>query len=194
VDEAFWCGGHQWRCTDIGTRVITAIKLELEDEPSSYNGPPYAVAEMVFDEYDIEGCTLQPDIQDVTPPEAQDAADSWDSPEGAVRRPAMANALRDRARAGGLHFNAYLAPGLADWLLAHIAEGNFRDPSEAVFVMLGEQQELELHTDLRRAFFERRIQAGMDAGPGIRTEEVFECLREALEAPRVEPAAWPRGI
>ena len=49
----------KWRCTDIGTRVIVAIKLDQTDE-SWYNGPPYAVAESVFDEYDFGGCSLDP--------------------------------------------------------------------------------------------------------------------------------------
>ena len=54
-------GGKRWRCTDIGTRVIVAVCLEDHpDDPSWYNGPPYAVAECVFDEYDQEGCTPLP--------------------------------------------------------------------------------------------------------------------------------------
>ena len=61
IGETFWCGGAPWRCTDIGSRAITAIKLEHDDDPSWYNGPPYAVVESVFDEYDIEGCTTEPD-------------------------------------------------------------------------------------------------------------------------------------
>lgn len=48
----------RWRCTDIGTRVIIAVCLnDHPDDPSWYNGPPYAVAESVFDENDIPGCT-----------------------------------------------------------------------------------------------------------------------------------------
>jgi len=44
------------RCTDIGTRVIVAIRIDDHpDDPSWYNGPPYAVAESVFDEYDQQG-------------------------------------------------------------------------------------------------------------------------------------------
>jgi hypothetical protein len=78
----FWSGDKQWRCTDIGTRVVTAIALGprevvststsvdemgrstierrhyMTDDPWWLNGPPYAVAESVFDEYDIEGCAL----------------------------------------------------------------------------------------------------------------------------------------
>jgi len=76
----FWCGGNRWRCTDIGSRVIVAISLEahevvdylpsadgvspghleryLTNDPSWLDGPPYAVVERVFDEYDLPGCTL----------------------------------------------------------------------------------------------------------------------------------------
>ncbi len=47
-----------FRCTDIGKRVIVAICLDDHpDDASWYNGPPYAVAEHVFDEYDQEDCT-----------------------------------------------------------------------------------------------------------------------------------------
>ena len=60
IGETFICDFGRWRCTDIGTRVIVAIKLDAADE-SWYNGPPYAVAEAVFDEYDQEGCsTVKP--------------------------------------------------------------------------------------------------------------------------------------
>ena len=63
----------QWRCTDIGTRTITAIKISevhvthLADDghmtsevvctdSSWFNGPSYAVAEWVLDENDIAAC------------------------------------------------------------------------------------------------------------------------------------------
>ena len=57
----FWLSGSRWRCTDIGTRLVIAIRLDHDDDPSWYNGPPYAVAESVFDEYDIEGCAPDAD-------------------------------------------------------------------------------------------------------------------------------------
>jgi hypothetical protein len=50
----------RWRCTDVGTRVITAIRLNHDDDPSWYLGPPYKVAESVFDEYDLEGLEPAP--------------------------------------------------------------------------------------------------------------------------------------
>ena len=55
----FYTAAGKWRCTDIATRVIVAIKLD-QDDPSWYVGPPYAVAEDVFDEYDLGGCSLNP--------------------------------------------------------------------------------------------------------------------------------------
>jgi hypothetical protein len=48
-----------WRCTDVGTRVIVAICLNKAD-PSWYHGPPYAVVEHVFDEYDLPSLTQIP--------------------------------------------------------------------------------------------------------------------------------------
>jgi len=62
IGKVFRCGDNRWRCTDIGTRVIVAICLDHDDDPSWYNGPTYAVAEHVFDEYEIEGCT--PDTEE----------------------------------------------------------------------------------------------------------------------------------
>ena len=56
----FLSGGGRWRCTDIGRRTIAAIRLDHDDDPAWYNGPPYAVVESVFDEYDIEACERAP--------------------------------------------------------------------------------------------------------------------------------------
>ncbi len=55
IGREFMTATGRWRCTDVGTRTITAIKLDHEDDPSWYNGPPYAVAGYVFDEDSIEG-------------------------------------------------------------------------------------------------------------------------------------------
>lgn len=54
--EFFAGPGFVWRCTDVGKRTITAIMIEEELDASWYNGPPYAVAEVVFDEYEIPSC------------------------------------------------------------------------------------------------------------------------------------------
>ena len=60
IGQHFFTGSGEWRCTDIGTRVIIAIKMDQED-PRNYNGPPYSIVEYVFDEYDMDGCSLSPD-------------------------------------------------------------------------------------------------------------------------------------
>jgi hypothetical protein len=59
MGQEFYTASGKWRCTDIGTRVIVAIKLDQED-PRDYNGPPDSIVEHVFDEYEMEGCSLDP--------------------------------------------------------------------------------------------------------------------------------------
>ena len=84
-----------------------------------------------------------------------------------------------------------MPPQLADWLLERIEKGAFLDPSEAVFVLLGEYEELEPHTDLREELLRRRLNAAInDPRPRIPAEQLFEELRQELSAPRPEPAAW----
>jgi hypothetical protein len=79
IGDEFWCGGRQWRCTDIGKRTIVAIRIDRVEVGSNesrlrrtldcagaeaeawFNGPPYAVSETVFDENDQDGCALTPD-------------------------------------------------------------------------------------------------------------------------------------
>ena len=57
----FVTGAGRWRCTDVGTRVIVAIRIDDHPEDARwYNGPPYAVAACVFDAYDQQGCTPLP--------------------------------------------------------------------------------------------------------------------------------------
>jgi hypothetical protein len=84
IGMEFWCGGRRWRCTDVGTRVVVAICLEPHEivtvaresgrpspttrviaaDESWFAGPPYALAEEVFDEHSIEDCTLSSDADD----------------------------------------------------------------------------------------------------------------------------------
>lgn len=60
IGKEFKTEYKKWRCTDVGTRVVIAIELKSpngDDTTSSwYDGPPYAVEEFVFDEYDLKGC------------------------------------------------------------------------------------------------------------------------------------------
>lgn len=72
IGESFWTPDGEFRCTDIGSRVITAIRLgpievvmvddtgetltHLDQDPNWFNGPPYSVEEIVFDEDDQQLC------------------------------------------------------------------------------------------------------------------------------------------
>ena len=76
IGTEFFTAAGKWRCTDVGTRVVVAISLEsremvrvrhdesgerieerfTSDDPRDLVGPPYMVAEHVFNEYDLEGC------------------------------------------------------------------------------------------------------------------------------------------
>ncbi|MGH8323820.1 MAG: hypothetical protein ACRETD_08500, partial [Steroidobacteraceae bacterium] len=117
----------------------------------------------------------------------------WPTAEQKQHCVAQAKALRKQAMEGGLRFEAYLPPQLADWLLERIEKGVFLDPSEAIFVLLGEQQELEPHTDLRQELLRRRLDAAIhDPRPGIPAEQVFEELRKKFSAPLPEAAAWTK--
>ena len=89
IGESFWTEAGHFRCTDVGTRVVVAIKLgptevvmvddtgetytRLDEDPSWFEGPPYAVEEVVFDEDDQVVCF---------PTEAAMLADRDDQPPG----------------------------------------------------------------------------------------------------------------
>jgi len=92
-----------------------------------------------------------------------------------------------------IRFEAYLPPQLAEWLLERIEKGVFLDPREAVFVLLGEYEDLEPHTDLRQELLRRRLDAAInDPRPSIPAEQVVIELREKMAAPRPEAAVWTR--
>ena len=68
IGREFWTEAGPWRCTDVGTRTICAIKLgpvdivsmneegikslRREEDPTFLEGPPYGVVEHVFDEFE----------------------------------------------------------------------------------------------------------------------------------------------
>jgi hypothetical protein len=54
----FWMDGKRWRCTDIGTRLVIAIQLIHDDDPSWYDGPPYAIPELPIEPHDFTACSL----------------------------------------------------------------------------------------------------------------------------------------
>ena len=117
----------------------------------------------------------------------------WPSPDERNYARLQAQELCDRAREGSLRFQAYLPPEIALWLLDHVENGTFHDPSEAAFVLLREAKELEPHADLRSELLKRMILEAADhPRPTIPVGEVkarFEAIRKS---PRPEPAVWKR--
>jgi hypothetical protein len=77
IGSEFLFSEGRYRCTDIGTRVVVAIRIDRVQKATSgpgekpvitvldqaaaeaegwFSGPPYGVLESVLDEYDLEGC------------------------------------------------------------------------------------------------------------------------------------------
>jgi hypothetical protein len=76
IGTEFRCADRTYRCTDVGTRTAIAIRVDRVEVTSMdnkgistkilsqseaesqgwFDGPPYAVAESVFDEDDLEVC------------------------------------------------------------------------------------------------------------------------------------------
>ncbi|RYY17707.1 MAG: hypothetical protein EON55_01500 [Alphaproteobacteria bacterium] len=77
IGSEFTSDGGLWRCTDVGARVVVAIRVDQatitrkspDEAPSLrtisgrdaeeigwFDGPPYNVLERVFDEDDQENC------------------------------------------------------------------------------------------------------------------------------------------
>ena len=105
--------------------------------------------------------------------------------------------MRRQAAEGGLRFEAYLPPRLAEWVIALVDQDVFHSPAEAVFVAMQSFQELDEHPDLKRGLLKRAIQKGIDSmkeGGGISAEKVMERLRQEMERPRPEPAVWDKSL
>jgi|CXWL01.1.fsa_nt_gi hypothetical protein len=81
----------------MGSRTIIAIALDAPDD-SWYNGPPYGVSEIVFDEYDFDGMAVSPDDVGYEPPSPETRV-GWAS--AAAKLAARPEGLLDEDRAPG---------------------------------------------------------------------------------------------
>jgi hypothetical protein len=56
IGQSFYMNGRKFLCTDKGSRVLVGVEIDerAECDPSWLAGPPYAFAELVFDEDDLE--------------------------------------------------------------------------------------------------------------------------------------------
>jgi len=116
IGETFWTHVGAFRCTDVGTRVVVAVKLgpreigraekvdgelritkRIDDDPSWLNGPPYAVEEVVFDENELLGC-----FRILSPaPVKHRVTVTAEGPPTALETSPIASRARFRWRAGG---------------------------------------------------------------------------------------------
>jgi hypothetical protein len=140
------------------------------------------LAAIMSGEMDPRHAHLDKELEDAAP-------EAWDGPEAKAARVAQAQALKEPAGKGGLRFEAYLPPGLAEWLLDLIGRGVFTDPSEAVFVILGEHRDLEPHADLRRELLRRSCEAATD-GPFLSAGEMEQDMQELRDTKQAEAAVW----
>jgi len=105
--------------------------------------------------------------------------------------------VRRQAAKGGLRFEAYLPPGLAEWVIGLVEQDVFHSPSEAVFVAMQSFRELDDHPDVKRELLNRAIQKGIDSAEqcgAVPAEDVMARLRKAMEGPRAEPAVWDKSL
>jgi antitoxin ParD1/3/4 len=105
--------------------------------------------------------------------------------------------VRRQAAKGGLRFDAYLPPSLAEWVISLVEQDVFHSPSEAVFVAMQSFRELDDHPDLKQELLNRAIQKGIDSaeqGGTMSAEDVMTRLRKTMEGLRVEPAMWDKSL
>lgn len=113
-----------------------------------------------------------------------------ESEETAQERIRQARSLKEQAEAGGLRFEAYLPSDLAVWVLGMVERGIFIDPSEAVFVLMGQAHDIEPHQDIKKEILKRRIQQG-ENGVTYTLEEVMQSIDEEMHQ-ITEPAIWQK--
>ena len=112
----------------------------------------------------------------------------------ANQRIEQANALKMQASTGGLSFETYLTPDLAVWVLDMVEQGIFIDPSEAVFVLMGQAKDIESHEDLKRGLLKRRLEESIEQaenGQSYTPEEVKQHMKDVIKN-RTEPAVWQK--
>lgn len=114
--------------------------------------------------------------------------------ETTQQRVDQARSLKEQAKTGGLKFETYLTPDLAEWVLDMVEDGVFIDPCEAIFVYMGQAKDIEPHDDLKEEIIRRRIQQGIDSAKSGKTytiDEVEQHLQVATER-MTEPAVWKK--
>jgi hypothetical protein len=110
IGETFWWSQLPWRCTDIGTRVIMAFRLDTFSDGRSFGAPPNGLLEIVFDESAIKECAIHPILDEHgNPPKPRVGEIHSVVVEGADAERIRQNIANGRARGKGL---VWAPPGL----------------------------------------------------------------------------------
>jgi antitoxin ParD1/3/4 len=115
--------------------------------------------------------------------------------ETARLRVEQAKAFKKIAAESGLKFDVYLPSGLAVWILDMVEKGIFIDPSEAIFVLMGQAKDLDPHDDLKTEILKRRLDESIrsaDSGLVYSGEDVLNRMKQRHTVPRKEPALWKK--
>ena len=116
--------------------------------------------------------------------------------EMARQRIKQAHDLKEQAGRGGLRFQAYLPPELAEWVLNMVEKGVFVDPSEAVFKFMRQAQDIEPHDDIKREILKRSLEAAekdIKKGRLHSEEETMTEINEMAED-NAQPAVWHKTV
>jgi len=108
--EFFASAGFRWRCTDVGTRTILAVRLDY-DNPHWYQGPPYIAKEEVFDEDQIEHCHRTEAEAIISAVHEHKTSGHPGYPPEAVRRMMEARHARRYPHQGALRFDRCRSDG-----------------------------------------------------------------------------------
>lgn len=120
--------------------------------------------------------------------------DDFFPPEYVAANKGQAAELRPQAAEHGLRFEGYLVPSVAEWVLAEVEQGHFRDPSEAMFIAMRVFMEMQAYPDLREELLRREIRKSLaDEGPSLSGDEVLAKLHERMKrAGGRKPPMWSK--
>jgi len=101
---------RRWLCADVGTRTILGVSLDNKN-PDWYQGPPYIVEEVVFDEAEIVHCHLA--VEEAIAAAALDKETGGNRayPAEAIERMTKARSVHPYSHDGTLRFDRRRSDG-----------------------------------------------------------------------------------
>ena len=95
--------------------------------------------------------------------------------------PEEEESVRRKIRERGLTFEVFLPEGIADWVKARVADGEFEDPAEMAFVTFQRFIELYEHPSVEKQLLHAVLEERRnDSRPGVPAEQVFADLKAKI--------------